>query len=61
MVRTGLRGRVVTKDLGTVQPGPAVSAEEAYVSAFFGHWLRGQDGHLLAGPSPRYPQIALIR
>jgi hypothetical protein len=40
---------------------PAVSAEEAYVPAFFGHWLRGQDGHLLAGPSPRYPQIAFIR
>jgi pimeloyl-ACP methyl ester carboxylesterase len=59
--QTGLPVSVVTKDLGTVQPGPAVSAEEAYVSAFFGHWLRGQDGHLLTGPSPRYPQIAFIR
>jgi dienelactone hydrolase len=59
--QTSLPASVVTKDLGTVQPGPAVRAEEAYVSAFFGHWLRGQDGHLLAGPSPRYPQIAFIR
>ena len=24
-------------------------------------WLRGQDGHLLTGPSPRYPQIVFIR
>jgi predicted dienelactone hydrolase len=59
--QTGLPANVVTKDLGAVQPGPAVSAEEAYIAAFFGRWLRGQDGQLLDGPSPRYPQIAFIR
>jgi dienelactone hydrolase len=59
--QTGLSSSVVTKDLGTIQPGPAVQAEQAYLSAFFGRWLRGQSGHLLDGPSPRYPQIAFIR
>ena len=59
--QTGLAASVVTKDLGTVQPGPAVAAEEAYVAAFFGHFLRGQDSAALDGPSPRYPQIAFIR
>jgi hypothetical protein len=59
--QTGLPSSVVTKDLGTIQPAPAVRAEQAYISAFFGHWLRGQSGQLLAGPSPRYPQIQFIR
>jgi predicted dienelactone hydrolase len=59
--QTGLPPGVVTKDLGTIAPGPAVRAEQAYISAFFGRWLRGQSGHLLNGPSPRYPQIQFIR
>ena len=59
--QTGLPSSVVTKDLGTIQPAQAVRAEQAYISAFFGHWLRGQSGHLLDGPSPRYPQIQFIR
>jgi hypothetical protein len=59
--QTGLAASVVTKDLGTVQQGPAVAAEKAYVAAFFGRFLRGQDSPLLDGPSPRYPQIAFIR
>lgn len=59
--QTSLPSSVVSKDLGTIQPGPAVRAEQAYISAFFGRWLRGQDGHLLDGPSPRYPQIEFIR
>jgi predicted dienelactone hydrolase len=59
--QTGLPSSVVTKDLGTIAPGPTVRAEQAYIAAFFGHWLRGQSGHLLAGPSARYPQIQFIR
>jgi predicted dienelactone hydrolase len=59
--QTGLPASVVTKDLGTIQTGAAVRAEQAYISAFFGRWLRGQSGHLLDGPSPRYPQIQFIR
>jgi hypothetical protein len=52
---------VVTNDLGSINPERAVRAEEAYVSAFFGRFLRGQPGRRLDGPSPRYPEIAFIR
>lgn len=52
---------MLTKDLGPVPPGQAVSAEEAYVAAFSGRFLRGQASPLLDGPSPRYPQIAFVR
>ena len=59
--QAGLPASVLAKDLGTVKPGQAVSAEEAYVAAFFGRFLRGQASPLLDGPSPRYPQIDFIR
>jgi dienelactone hydrolase len=59
--QAGLPTSVLTKDLGPVKPSQAVSAEEAYVGAFFGRWLRGQASSLLDGPSPRYPQIAFVR
>jgi pimeloyl-ACP methyl ester carboxylesterase len=51
----------VTKDIGTINPARSITAEEAYISAFFDRWLRGQDNHLLDGPSPRYPQITFVR
>lgn len=57
----GLSRSFVTKDIGTIDPAQAIIAEEAYVSAFFDRWLRGQDNHLLNGPSPRYPQITFVR
>ncbi|HEX3750280.1 MAG TPA: lipase [Streptosporangiaceae bacterium] len=56
-----LAASVLAKELGSVPPGQAVSAEEAYVAAFFGRFLRGQASPLLDGPSPRYPQIAFVR
>jgi hypothetical protein len=57
----GLRQPFMLSDIGTVNPAQAVTAEEAYVSAFFGRWLRGQDNGLLDGPWPRYPQITFVR
>ncbi|HEX4061625.1 MAG TPA: lipase [Streptosporangiaceae bacterium] len=57
----GLPRSFVTKDIGTIDPAQATTAEEAYVSAFFDRWLRGQDNHLLDRPSPRYPQITFVR
>jgi hypothetical protein len=57
----GLPRSFVTKDIGTIDPARAITAEEAYVAAFFDRWLRGQDNHLLDGPSPRYPQITFVR
>src|SRR6202012_5541053 len=59
--QAGLPTSVLAKDLGPVKPSQAVSAEEAFVGAFFGRWLRGQASPLLDGPSPRYPQIAFVR
>jgi len=59
--QTGLPASVLTKDLGPVKPAAAVGAEQAYLAAFFGQWLRGQPSPLLTGPSLRYPQISFIR
>jgi predicted dienelactone hydrolase len=47
--------------IGTVDPARAVAAERAYILAFFDRTLRHRDGHLLAGPSPRFPEIQFIR
>jgi hypothetical protein len=57
----GLPGSVVTREIGTIDPARAVRAEQAYLSAFFGRFLRGQDNHLLDGPSPRYPEFAFVQ
>ena len=39
----GLPRSFVTGNIGRIDPAKAVAAEEAYVSAFFDRWLRGQD------------------
>jgi hypothetical protein len=57
----GLPRSFVTGNIGQIDPARAIAAEEAYVSAFFDRWLRGQDRHLLDHPSSRYPAIAFIR
>ncbi|UQA93817.1 alpha/beta hydrolase family protein [Streptomyces halobius] len=59
--RLGLPRKAVTETVGTIDPGRAVAAERAYVSAFFDRWLRGRDGGLLDGPSARYPEIRFVR
>ncbi|NUS16079.1 MAG: Tat pathway signal protein [Streptomyces sp.] len=46
-----------TQDIGTVDPATAIRTNEAYVAAYFDHWLRGRSGRLLDGPSPRYPAM----
>jgi hypothetical protein len=57
----GLPDSFVTRQIGTVDRARAVAAEQAYVSAFFNRWLRGDDNHLLDGPSPRYPEFTFVR
>ncbi|MEU9101374.1 hydrolase [Streptomyces sp. NPDC048361] len=57
----GLSGRSVAATIGTVEPARSVAAQEAYVTAFFDRWLRGGDGHLLDGPSGRYPEMRFVR
>jgi hypothetical protein len=56
----GLPPSVVAQDIGTIDPGRALAAERAYVLAFFDQTLRHRDGHLLDGPSPRFPEIRFI-
>jgi predicted dienelactone hydrolase len=53
----GLSSAVQTQDIGTIDPAEAIRTEEAYVSAFFDHWLRGRHNPLLDGPSPVYPAM----
>jgi predicted dienelactone hydrolase len=57
----GLPHDFAIQQIGTVDPAAAVRAEEAYLAAFFGRFLRGQDNHLLDGPSSRYPEFSFIR
>src|SRR5205085_12049100 len=59
--RDGLPRSLVTRKIGTIDPVRTIPAEDAYVSAFFGRWLRGQDDHLLDGPSPRFPEFAFVQ
>lgn len=62
LARSGrLPAKVVRGDIGTVNPARAVTAEETYVAAFFGRFLRGQASPPLDGPSPRYPEIQFVR
>ncbi|MEV4507028.1 alpha/beta hydrolase family protein [Streptomyces klenkii] len=45
------------QDVGTVRPERAVAATRAYVVAFFDRFLKHEDGQLLDGPSPRFPEM----
>ncbi|MGM9463398.1 alpha/beta hydrolase family protein [Streptomyces murinus] len=56
----GLPASVLTGDLGTIAPATAIRTTEAYVAAYFDHWLRGRDGRLLERPSPIYPAMEFV-
>ncbi|CAM3768811.1 lipase [Kibdelosporangium persicum] len=47
--------------IGTVDPAGAIDAQRAYIAAFFDEHLRKRPQPLLAGPSPRYPDVSFIR
>ncbi|MFI6862028.1 alpha/beta hydrolase family protein [Streptomyces sp. NPDC050421] len=54
-------GDGLTAAVGTVRPDRAAAAARAYVTSFFGRWLRGHDDHLLDGPSGRFPEMVFSR
>jgi predicted dienelactone hydrolase len=56
-----LRPAERTDDIGTIDPATAIRTTEAYVSAYFDHWLRGRSGRLLEGPSPTYPDMVFVK
>lgn len=47
--------------VGTVRADRATAAGRAYVTSFFGRWLRGHDAPLLDGPSDRFPEMVFSR
>ncbi|WP_199818977.1 alpha/beta hydrolase family protein [Streptomyces sp. NRRL B-1347] len=55
--QTGASQDVIEKNIGTVDPKRAITAQRAYVASFFDRWLRDRDDHLLDGPSPRFPEV----
>ncbi|GLZ37260.1 hydrolase [Actinokineospora sp. NBRC 105648] len=58
-VLLGLTKEDVEAEIGTVAPDRAVAVQRAYPAAFFDRHLR-HTGHLLDGPSPRFPEITFI-
>ncbi len=56
----GLPDSFVTRDIGSIDLTRAVHTEETFVAAFFDRWLRGRDGHVLDGPSLRFPDVTFI-
>lgn len=53
-----LPAETVVADIGTIPPHRAVLVENAYVAAFFDHWLKGRPTELFDRPSPRYPEMS---
>ena len=58
--QAGLPESFVTRAIGTIDPAAAVRAQQAYLSAFFDRFLRGQDSHLLDSRPPHYPQFTFV-
>ncbi|MFI9102950.1 alpha/beta hydrolase family protein [Streptomyces fildesensis] len=56
----GLPPATLAEDIGTIEPATAIRTNEAYVAAYFDHWLRGRSGRLLDGPSDRYPAMEFV-
>ncbi|MFF4508064.1 alpha/beta hydrolase family protein [Streptomyces sp. NPDC001401] len=55
--RLGLPRKTVVENIGTIAPRRAITAQRAYVAAFFDRWLRGRDDDgLLDGTSSCVPE-----
>jgi pimeloyl-ACP methyl ester carboxylesterase len=46
--------------VGAIPARRAVAVQRAYLGAFFDRHLRHRDGHLLSGPSARFPEISFV-
>ncbi|MFH8488415.1 alpha/beta hydrolase [Streptomyces longisporoflavus] len=55
--QAGVGHEVMEKNIGTVAPARAVTAERTYATTFFDRWLRNRDNHLLDAPSAKYPEM----
>jgi predicted dienelactone hydrolase len=43
--------------LGPIDGGRALNITNAYLLAFFDRYVKGEEEHLLRGPSPEYPEV----
>ncbi|GAA0549800.1 hypothetical protein GCM10010172_34850 [Paractinoplanes ferrugineus] len=57
---TGMSNKDLTDWIGTLDPATAVRIQQAYPLAFFEQHLRGRRQHLLAGPSPAFPEVRFL-
>jgi dienelactone hydrolase len=57
---TGMSDADLADWVGTIDPARAVRIQQAYPLAFFDLHLRRRGGHLLAGPSPAFPEVRFI-
>jgi predicted dienelactone hydrolase len=55
----GLSDEDMRNWVGTLDPGRGVRIQQAYPLAFFDRQLRHR-GHLLAGPSPAFPEVTFV-
>jgi hypothetical protein len=55
----GMTARQLAEQIGTLDPKRAVAIQRAYPPAFFDRHLRHR-GHLLDGPSPRFPEVTFL-
>lgn len=60
IIPKNLARQVVIPAIGTIDPARAISAERAYIAAFFDLHLRHRPSSLLDHPSPLYPEIQFI-
>ncbi|GAA4262525.1 alpha/beta hydrolase family protein [Dactylosporangium darangshiense] len=58
--QAGVPADQLVPNFGTVDPARSVTAQRAYLLAFFDRYLRGRQSRLLTGPSPRYPEIRFV-
>ncbi|WP_067500108.1 serine aminopeptidase domain-containing protein [Actinoplanes sp. TFC3] len=55
----GLSEKDLAELIGALDPGLAVRIQQAFPVAFFDLHLRHRRGHLLDGPSPAFPKVAV--
>jgi predicted dienelactone hydrolase len=58
--QAGVPPEAMEPAFGTIDGERAVAVQRAYVRAFFDRYLCHGNGKLLAGPSPRYPELRVI-
>lgn len=59
--QSGLSEAELEPLFGTIDASRSITVQRAYVLAYFDRYLRHRPGHLLDGPSRRYPELLFVR